>query len=44
MFEEQAGAEDNGGFDSDVAIATGELSALDHQTWSPALGGETVRA
>lgn len=28
VFEEQAGAEDNGGFDSDVAIATGELSAL----------------
>lgn len=28
VFEEQAGAEDNGGFDSDVAIATGELSAM----------------
>lgn len=28
VFEKQDGAEDNDGFDSDVAIATGELSAL----------------
>lgn len=39
VFEEQAGAEDNGGFDSDVAIATGELAALITDL-TTALGGE----
>ncbi len=39
VFEEQAGAEDNGGFDSDVAIATGELAALITDL-TAALGGE----
>ncbi len=39
VFEEQAGAEDNGGFDSDVAIATGELGALITDL-TTALGGE----
>lgn len=43
VFEEQAGAEDNGGFDSDVAIATGELSALITDLVA-ALDGETVLA
>ena len=39
VFEEQAGAEDKGGFDSDVAIATGELAALITDL-TAALGGE----
>lgn len=39
VFEEQAGAEDNGGFDTDVAIATGELAALITDL-TVALGGE----
>ncbi|OGB69669.1 MAG: exonuclease [Burkholderiales bacterium RIFOXYC12_FULL_65_23] len=39
VFEEQAGAEDNSGFDSDVAIATGELAALITDL-TTALGGE----
>ena len=39
VFEEQAGAEDSGGFDSDVAIATGELAALITDL-TTALGGE----
>ena len=41
VFEEQAGAEDKGGFDSDVAIATGELAALITDL-SVALGGELL--
>jgi len=43
VFEEQAGAEDQGGFDSDMAIATGELSALITDL-TAALGGETAMA
>lgn len=39
VFEEQAGTEDHGGFDSDVAIATGELAALITDL-TTALGGE----
>lgn len=42
VFEDNASAEDNGGFDADVAIATGELGALvtDLET---ALGGPLDR-
>lgn len=39
VFEDQAGAEDHGGFDADVAIATGELAALITDL-TAALGGE----
>lgn len=39
VFEDNASAEDNGGFDADVAIATGELSALITDLIA-ALGGE----
>ena len=39
VFEEQAGADDQGGFDTDVAIATGELAALITDL-TAALGGE----
>lgn len=41
VFEDHAGAEDNGGFDADVAIATGELGALITDLVE-ALGGELV--
>lgn len=41
VFEDNAGAEDNGGFDTDVAIATGELSALINDL-TVALGGELL--
>jgi len=39
VFEDNASAEDEGGFDADVAIATGELSALINDL-TEALGGE----
>lgn len=39
VFEDNAGAEDSGGFDTDVAIATGELAALLGDL-TAALGGE----
>lgn len=39
VFEDNASAEDNGGFDADVAIATGELGALITDLIA-ALGGE----
>ncbi len=39
VFEDNASAEDEGGFDTDVAIATGELSALITDL-TEALGGE----
>jgi recombination associated protein RdgC len=39
VFEDNASAEDNGGFDADVAIATGELGALITDL-TAALGGE----
>lgn len=41
VFEDNAGAEDNGGFDADMAIATGELSALLTDLVT-ALGGEML--
>lgn len=41
VFEDNAGAEDNGGFDADVAIATGELGALITDLIA-ALGGELL--
>lgn len=41
VFEDNATAEDQGGFDADVAIATGELSALITDL-TEALGGELV--
>lgn len=43
VFQEQSGADDNGGFDSDVAIATGELSVLITDLIQ-ALGGELEQA
>lgn len=39
VFEDNASAEDEGGFDADVAIATGELGALINDL-TTALGGE----
>lgn len=41
VFEDNASAEDEGGFDADVAIATGELSALINDL-TAALGGEPL--
>lgn len=41
VFEDNASAEDNGGFDADAAIATGELGALITDL-TTALGGELV--
>ncbi len=41
VFEDNASAEDEGGFDADVAIATGELSSLIHDL-TEALGGELL--
>lgn len=41
VFEDNAGAEDNAGFDTDVAIATGELGALINDL-TEALGGELL--
>ncbi|WP_232788509.1 recombination-associated protein RdgC [Macromonas nakdongensis] len=41
VFEDNAGAEDNGGFDADAAIATGELGALITDLIA-ALGGELL--
>ena len=41
VFEDNATAEDGGGFDADVAIATGELGALITDL-TEALGGELV--
>ena len=41
VFEDNAGAEDEGGFDADAAIATGELDALITDL-TTALGGELV--
>ncbi|MCU0931931.1 MAG: recombination-associated protein RdgC [Serpentinimonas sp.] len=40
VFEDNASSEDSGGFDADVAIATGELSALLNDLLA-ALGGQT---
>jgi recombination associated protein RdgC len=39
VFEDNASAEDQGGFDADVALATGELGALITDL-TAALGGE----
>lgn len=41
VFEDNASAEDEGGFDADVAIATGELGALINDL-TAALGGELL--
>ncbi len=41
VFEDNASAEDEGGFDADAAIATGELSALINDL-TAALGGELL--
>ncbi|MCD8515102.1 MAG: recombination-associated protein RdgC, partial [Burkholderiaceae bacterium] len=41
VYEDNASAEDEGGFDADVAIATGELGALINDL-TEALGGELL--